>query len=136
MIAADATVIACLCVDGDQTPLAETVMEQDPVWVSPLLWRSEFQNTLTKYLQHGLMDMEAVQMSLHLAEEAIAGREYTVDSRKVLELSARSGCTAYDCEYVALAQDLGVPLVTTDKQVLRAFPKTAVSLEKFAKKKK
>jgi predicted nucleic acid-binding protein len=136
VIAADATVIACLCVDGDQTPLAETVMEQDPVWVSPLLWRSEFQNALAKYLHDGLMDMESVRVSLHLAEEAIAGREYTVDSRKVLELSARSGCTAYDCEYVALAQDLGVPLVTTDRQILRAFPKTAVSLEKFAKKKK
>ena len=60
---------------------------------------------------------------------------YNVSSEKVLELACDSGCTAYDCEYVALAQELGVPLVTTDKQVLRAFPKTAVSLEKFAKKK-
>ena len=135
MIVADATIITYLCVDGDQTPLAEAVMENDPAWVAPLLWRSEFRNALAKYLHHGWMGMESVLVSLHMAEEAIAGREYAVDSRKVLELSAQSKCTAYDCEYVALAQDLGVPLVTTDKQILHAFPKTAVSLEKFAKKK-
>ena len=63
------------------------------------------------------------------------GANITRRSEKILELAAQSKCTAYDCEYVALAQDLGVPLVTTDKQILRAFPKTAVSMEKFVKKK-
>ena len=136
MIVADASVIACLCVDGDQTPLAEAALEQDPVWAAPLLWRSEFCSALVRHLHHGLMGMESALVSLRMAEEAIAGREYTVDSRKVVELAAASKCLAYDCEYVALALDLGLPLVTTDKQVLRAFPKTAVALEKFAKQRK
>jgi predicted nucleic acid-binding protein len=136
VIVADASLIACLCIDGEQTVLAESVLGHDGVWVAPVLWRSEFRSTLATYLHHGLMDMESVLISLHMAEETVAGREYAVDSRVVLELAAQSKCAAYDCEYVALAQDLGVPLVTTEKQIQRAFPKIAVSLEKFAKKKK
>jgi predicted nucleic acid-binding protein len=81
------------------------------------------------------MTVESALLSLRSAEEVIGGRTYTVSSEKVLELVKHSGCTAYGCEYVALAMDLGVPLVTTDKQILKAFPKAAVSLEKFAKKK-
>jgi predicted nucleic acid-binding protein len=60
-------------------------------------------------------------------------RSYDVSSEKVLELAMQSNCSAYDCEYVALAQDLGVPLVTADKQILKAFPKIAISMEKFVK---
>ena len=59
--------------------------------------------------------------------------EYSVVSHRVLQLATDSGCTAYDCEFVALAQDLRVPLVTTDGKILRAFPTVAVSLEAFAR---
>jgi predicted nucleic acid-binding protein len=55
-----------------------------------------------------------------------------VSAERVLGLVARSTCTAYDCEYVALAQELAVPLVTADKQVLRAFPDHTCSLKDFA----
>ncbi len=59
------------------------------------------------------------------------GREYNVTSPQVLDLVAASTCSAYDCEFVALALDLGVPLVTVDQQVLRQFPTTAESLDDF-----
>jgi predicted nucleic acid-binding protein len=38
-----------------------------------------------------------------------------------------------DCEFVALAQQLDVPLVTSDAQLLKAFPQVAVSLDAFTR---
>jgi predicted nucleic acid-binding protein len=46
----------------------------------------------------------------------------------VLELVRDTDCSAYDCEFAALAMRLGVRLVTMDSKLLRAFPKHAVSL--------
>lgn len=135
MIVADTNLIAYFAVRDANSELADAVFEADPVWVAPLLWRSELRSALIKYVRHAGMSLEAAVAALRLAEEVVGGREYRVSSEKVLELAMQTDCSAYDCEYVALAQDLGVPLVTADKQVLRAFPKTAVSLEKFAKKK-
>ena len=50
----------------------------------------------------------------------------------MLTLTFGSRCSAYDCEFVALARELGIPLVTADQMVLSEFPGTAVSMEAFA----
>jgi len=133
VIIADTSLIACLAIRNENAELAGAVCEADPVWAAPVLWRSEFRHALVKYVQSAGMSLDEALRALQLAEEIVGGREYQVSSERVLELAARSKCTGYDCEYVALAQDLGVPLVTADRQILKAFPKTAVSLEKFAK---
>jgi predicted nucleic acid-binding protein len=44
---------------------------------------------------------------------------------------AGSACSAYDCEFVALARAQRVPLLTTDRQLLREFPNVAISVERF-----
>jgi predicted nucleic acid-binding protein len=44
---------------------------------------------------------------------------------------AASTCSAHDCEYVALAEDLGATLATSDTQILREFPALTVSLKAF-----
>ena len=62
----------------------------------------------------------------------MAGRTFDVDTKNVLRLARDSGCSPYDGEYVALAQDLDTRLVTTDGPVLKAFPDTAVHPSNFA----
>jgi predicted nucleic acid-binding protein len=62
----------------------------------------------------------------------VQGREYPVDDALALELAVRSPCSARDCEYVALAEALDVPLVTNDRDVLDAFPSRAVRPAAFA----
>jgi predicted nucleic acid-binding protein len=135
VIVTDANVIAYFAVRDERSALVDALFEMDAAWAAPLLWRSEFCNALAKYMQYGGMSLDAALAALHLAADTIGECEHKVSPEKVLELAAQSQCTAYDCEYVALALDLNVPLVTTDKQLLRAFPKIAVSLEQFVKKK-
>ena len=93
----------------------------------PLLWRSEFRNSLIGLVRAYALPLDDALTIIDEAERWLSGREYSVLSRQVLTLANRSGCSAYDCEFVALAQDLEVPLVTNDRQVLKAFPTTAVS---------
>lgn len=46
-----------------------------------------------------------------------------------LELVRDSDCSAYDCEFIALALKLGTRPVTVDKTQLKAFPSRAVTLD-------
>ena len=132
MIVLDTNLLVYLYVSGQRTAEAEAVLTRDPAWAAPLLWRSEFRNTLIGLVRKRALPLsDAVQIT-HEAERGMAGREYSIVSHRVLQLAAQSGCSAYDCEFVALAQDLAVPLVTGDRRVLTAFPSIAVAPPVFA----
>ena len=135
MIVADNSLLVYFWLPSDFAKLAEAAKDRVKVWASPILWRSEFRNVLAGYLRRKtLTEAEANAAYLNVQKD-LGANEYSVPTERIIKLVLASDCTAYDCEYVALAQDLGVPLVTTDRQVLRAFPKIAVSLENFVKKK-
>lgn len=51
-----------------------------------------------------------------LADQLLHGQEFAVPGEPVLALVAASPCSAHDCEHVALAEELAVPLVTEDRQ--------------------
>jgi predicted nucleic acid-binding protein len=79
------------------------------------------------------MDRHHAERVMSEAEGLLEAREINVASSPVLDLIARSQCSAYDCEFVALARELHVLLVTLDRQVLTAFPADAVALGTFAR---
>jgi predicted nucleic acid-binding protein len=42
-------------------------------------------------------------------------------------------CSAYDCEFVALAHANGVRLLTVDREILHDFPEVDISLKRFVR---
>ena len=133
MIVADVNLVAYLLLGGPETELAQAVLERDPVWAVPILWRSEFRSILASYIrQRGLALTDAWQAH-ELAEGLLGRHEYTLGGERVLDLVANSSCSACDCEYVALAEELEVTLITADRQILRQFPGIARSPRAFVR---
>ena len=128
MIVVDTNIIAYLLLSGDFTDPAEALLQRDSEWVAPVLWRSELRNVLAGYMRRKTLTFEEAREIQAEAEDLMAGNEHEVDSQHVLELVRDSECSAYDCEFAALAIRLDVKLVTTDSKLLKAFPKLAQPL--------
>ena len=128
MIVVDTNVLAYLYLPGEYTDAAEGMLRRDAEWAAPLLWRSEFRNILAGYMRRGTLTLAQAAATQREAEGLLAGSEFEIDSLSVLELVRDSDCSAYDCEFVALAMQLKTKLVTMDGKLLKAFPRQAVAL--------
>jgi predicted nucleic acid-binding protein len=128
MIVVDVNVLAYLYLPGPFTTAVEKLLLQDAHWAAPRLWRSEFRNILAIYMRKNLLTLEQANDMFKNAEDLLSTNEYEVSNLQVLQLAKDSGCTAYDCEYVALARHLRIPLFTADKALLKVFPDVATPL--------
>jgi len=128
VIVVDTNVLAYLLIPGKYTESAEKIFTGDSDWAAPRLWRSELRNVLATYLRTksiGLADAVALYQR---AAVIIGADEYEIETMDVLRLSESTGCSAYDCEFVALSKFLDVKLITADKKLVRAFPTRATLL--------
>ena len=133
MICVDTNIICYRYMASPFSAAADTAWAKDPDWIVPILWRSEFRNTLAGLIRQRSLTVEEASAIANLAEATLHRKEFTVSTSTVLQLVSRSNCSAYDCEFVALAHANGVRLVTGDRQILREFPKVAISLDKFVR---
>ncbi len=131
MIVVDTNVISYLYISGDRSHQAEQLLARDSNWNAPTLWRSEFRSVLSQYLRRDLLKLDEVLIIIQQAEKLLHDNEYAISSAHVMQLVNSSNCTSCDCEFIALAQYLDVPLITADKKVIREFPKVALSVDAF-----
>lgn len=131
MIIADANLIGNLFIKSEHSSLAIQVFEKDPDWYAPILWQSEVRSMVTSYLRHKLLTLDRAHQIMDEAHDLMVEHERFISSDLVLELVASSKCTSYDCEYVALAKEMNLTLVTFDRAVVRDFPQIAVFPQYF-----
>jgi predicted nucleic acid-binding protein len=127
VIVVDTNILVYLWLPSPRNIDAYALVRADPEWMAPLLWRSEFRNVAAGYLRDGTLSLPDVEAAASNAAGGLTG-ERSVSDAAVFRLVSQSKCSAYDCEFVALAQSLGTKLVTEDRALLRAFPATCESL--------
>ena len=134
MIVADSNLIAYLLIPGDKSTIADAVFLRDSEWAVPLVCRSEVRNILSVYMRHANMSLPQARATMEQAERLWREREFSVPSNDVLELTRRHNVTAYDGEFVVLAQALDVRLVTFDWAVRKMFPGIAMGPADFLRR--
>ena len=135
MIVADSNLIAYLLIPGNKNALADEIFLQDPEWAVPLICRSEIRNVLTLYMRHEAMTLAQAQTTMEKAEGIWRDREFSVPSNDVLTLTSIHKISACDAEFVVLAQELGIRLITFDKEVKKLFPAVTIDPKDFVGRK-
>jgi predicted nucleic acid-binding protein len=131
VICVDTNIVCYRYVASPFSVAADAAWAKDSDWIVPILWRSEFRNALTGSMRRRSLTVEEAIAIANLTEAMLDRKEFTVSTSAVFQLA--SNCSAYDCEFVALAHANGVRLLTVDRQILHEFPEVAISLDKFVR---
>ena len=131
MIVVDTNILVYFYLPTELSELTDELHQIDPYWVAPKLWKSEFLNAVSLYLRKNLIDYPQALQIVNESSMRMNENQFEVDMRKVLSFVHQSSCSSYDCEFVSLADELGVPLITNDGRILKNFPDIAISPEAY-----
>ncbi len=131
MIVADTNIISYFLLPTPYSNSVDSLYQLDSNWTAPILWKSEFRNVLALYLRKKIIGLDKALQLQDSAESIMTHNEFDISSSQVLSLVDKSNCSSYDCEFIALAHHLNIPLITQDKKTLREFPSTAMSVANY-----
>ena len=131
MIVADANVIAYLWIPGHEKFKSRELLIKDADWWVPNLYKSELRNVLLLHIRKNIITTQNAILLLEKMERQFEFTSMDVPSSLVLTLAEKTPCSAFDCEYAALAFTLDCPLITNDKKLLQSFPTLAMTASNY-----
>jgi predicted nucleic acid-binding protein len=132
MIVVDSTIITFLFLEGELTELVKELHRIDSEWISPPILNHEMLNILAVV---GIEDQAIAPMEQIWRDmRALLGsRQQVPDPLRSLHLAIELEVSGYEAQYVALAQQLDIPLVTEEQRLLKHLPDLCLSIEEALK---
>lgn len=131
MIVVDTNVLAYLYFPSAYNNEVEELQRYEQEWIAPALWKSEFLNVSSLYFRKKLISLTDTFEAFEKADELVVTLEVHSVFKSIMTLIEKSSCSSYDCEFIALAQNLGTKLITYDKKILFEFPSIALKPEDY-----
>lgn len=135
MIVADTCLIFHLFNETLLTDKAQEVLEKDPNWVLPPLWREEYANILSKLARKEGRNANKVITHFNNTLEELKNCEIRVETEEALKISLDYSISVYDAHFIALAVNFNTLLITEDKEILKKCPSKALSINSLLSKK-
>ena len=131
MIVIDANILIYALIECDNSRLIPQLQEKDADWRTTELCLHETLNVLATYQRRGVLTLEQCRELLRNASRFISVAKCEVNMEASLVAATKYGITGYDAQYVALAQNLAVPLITEDRKLRQAVPDVGISMQEF-----
>ena len=128
MILVDTNVIAPLYVRSARSQAVAELFARDSVWRTEPLALIELSNVLINYERARYLTAAMARECLNRAAALLQPHLFRVTHEAALDTALRYRVTAYDGRFLALAQQLGRPLVTEDAKLRAAAPALTQSL--------
>ena len=86
---------------------------------------------LATYQRREVLTLAQCKKLLDHTERFMQVAQCEVNMGAALTVAAKYTITGYDAQYIALAQSMGVTLITEDRKLREAVPGVAVSMKEF-----
>jgi predicted nucleic acid-binding protein len=120
MIVVDASVVAYLFIEGELTDVVRELYRVDAEWVTPPILNHEILSILAAVGTEE-QSSHSVEVIWRDVRALLAARQHVPDPVNSLRLAVEFGISGFDAQYLSLAQQLNLPLITGDARLIEAM---------------